>query len=143
MARHLFNCPHCNKPSIRIWAKYWARPHEPAVCHHCNKASSISDAVESASALLYFIAGLCAFTVILVQLMTFRSDTPIGGPRPVTLLISVLVFYIAVETAKMFWVPLKALSDTEVEMEKSTSNRIVTAVVIFFFAASLLEKCGF
>jgi len=58
-------------------------------------------------------------------------------------LISLLVFYVAVATAKVFWVPLKALSDKEVEKEKSTSNRIATAVVFFFFAALLLEKCGF
>ena len=75
--------------------------------------------------------------------MTFRGDTPFIGPSPVTLLISLLVFYVAVESVKIFWVPLKALSDSEVERKKSTSNRIVTAVVIFFVAALLLEKCGF
>ena len=78
-----------------------------------------------------------------MQLVTSRDDTPIMGPPPVTLLIFLPVFYVAVETAKVFWVPLKALSDTEVEKKKSTSNRIVTAVVIFFFATLLLEKCGF
>ncbi len=143
MTRHLFTCPHCNKPSIRIRAKYWARPFEPAVCRYCNKASSISDAVETASALLFFIAGFCALGFFVMQFVTSRDDTLIMGPSPVTLLISLLVFYVAVETAKVFWVPLKALSDTEVEKKKSTSNRIVTAVVIFFFVALLLEKCGF
>ena len=75
--------------------------------------------------------------------MTFRDDTPFIGPSPVTLLISLLVFYVAVESVKIFWVPMTALSDQEVEKKKSTSNRIVTAVVILFFAALLLEKCGF
>jgi len=68
---------------------------------------------------------------------------PDPGPSPVALLISLLVFYVAVETAKVFWVPLKALSDTEVKKTKATSNRVVTAVVIFFFTAVLLGKCGF
>ena len=143
MAGHMFTCPHCNKPSISIWAKYWARPFEPALCHYCDRASSISDAVESASAFLYFIAGLCALGVFAMQLLASRDVTPVGGPSPVTLLISLLAFYVAVETAKMFWVPLKALSDTEVEKQKSTSNRIVIAVVIFFSAALLLGKCEF
>jgi uncharacterized protein (DUF983 family) len=144
MAQHLFTCPHCNEPSITKWAKYWARPHDPAVCRLCNKASSISDAVESASALLYFIAGTIALGIFTWQvLMTFRDDTPVIGPSPITLLLSLLLFYVAVQTAKMFWGPLKALSVMEVEKKKSTSNRIVTAVVIFFFVVLLLEKCGF
>ena len=144
MAQYLFTCPHCNEPSIPKWAKYWARPHDPAVCRFCNKASSISDAVESALALLYFIAGMIALGIFTWQvLMTYRGDTPVIGPSPTTLLLSLLLFYFAVQTAKMFWVPLKALSDMEVEKKKSTSNRIVTAVVIFFFVVLLLDKCGF
>jgi len=142
MAQHLFTCPHCNEPSIPIWAKYWARPHDPAVCRFCNKGSSISDAVESASALLYFIAGIIALGFFAWQVrLTYRDETPFIGP--ITLLLSLLLFYVAVETAKMFWVPLKALSDTEAEKKKSTSNKIVTAVIIFFFITLLLEKCGF
>lgn len=113
------------------------------MCHYCNKASSISDAVETASALLYFIAILCALGVFAMQLVSSRSDTPIVGPRPTTLLISLLVFYVAVEAAKVFWVPLKALTDKEVEKEKSTSSKIVIAVAIFFLVALSLEKCGF
>ncbi len=144
MAQHLFTCPHCNEPSIPIWAKYWARPHDPAVCRFCNKASSISDAIESASALLYFIAGIIALSIFGWQVMlAHRDDSPVIGPSPVTLLLSLLLFYVAVQTAKMFWVPLKALSDTEVEKKKSTSNRIVTAVVIIFVITLLLGKCGF
>jgi len=144
MAQHLFTCPHCNEPSIPIWAKYWARPHDPAVCRLCDKASSISDAVESASALLYFIAGFIALGILMWQvLMTRRDDTPFIGPSPITLLLSLLLFYVAVQTAKIFWVPLKALSDAEVEKKKSTSNKIVIAVVIFFFILLLLGKCGF
>ncbi len=144
MAQHLFTCPHCNERSIPIRAKYWARPHDPAVCRFCNKASSISDAVESASALLYFIAGIIALGIFTWQaLLTHRDDTPVIGPSPITLLLSLLLFYVAVQTAKMFWVPLTALSDTEVKKKKSTSNRIVNAVVIIFFITLLLGKCGF
>ena len=75
--------------------------------------------------------------------MLAHRDAPVIGPSPVTLLLSLLLFYVAVQTAKMFWVPLKALSDAEVEKKKSTSNKIVTAVIIFFFVLLLLEKCGF
>ena len=75
--------------------------------------------------------------------MTRRDDTPFIGPSPITLLLSLLLFYVAVQTAKIFWVPLKALSDAEVEKKKSTSNKIVIAVVIFFFILLLLGKCGF
>ena len=142
MAQHLFTCPHCNEPSIPIWAKYWARPHDPAVCRNCNKASSISDAVESASALLYFIAGMFALGIFAWQVkITYSGDTPFIGPM--TLLLSLLLFYVAVQTAKMFWVPLKAHSDTAVKKKKSTSKKIVAAVTIFLFIALLLGKCGF
>ncbi len=144
MAQHLFNCPHCNEPAIPIVAKYRARPHDPAVCRLCNKASSISDAVESASALLYFIAGIIALGVFGWQvLLTHRGDTPVSGPTPITLLLSLLLFFIAVQTAKMFWVPLKALSDTEVERKKSTSKKFGIAVAIVLCIALLLGKCGF
>jgi len=76
-------------------------------------------------------------------LLTDRNDTPFIGPSAITLLLSLLSFYVVVQTVKMFWVPLKALSDTEVEKKKSTSNKIVTAVVIFFFITLLLGKFGF
>ncbi len=142
MAQHLFTCPHCNEPRIPIWAKYWARPHDPAVCRFCNNASSISDTVESASALLYFIAGIIALGIFARQVqMTYRGETPFIGP--ITLLLYLLLFYVAVQTAKMFWVPLTALSDTAVKKKKSTSKKIATAVTIFFFIALLLGKCGF
>ena len=142
MAQHLFTCPHCNEPSIPIRAKYWARPHDPAVCRFCNNACSISDAVESASALLYFIAGIIALSIFAWQVkITYRDDAPFIGP--ITLLLSLLLFYVAVQTAKMFWVPLKALSDTAVKKKKSTSKKTGTAVVIFLFIALLLGKCGF
>ena len=149
MAQHLFTCPHCSKPSIGIWVKYWARPFNPAVCQYCDKASSLSDGVETASAWLYFIAGIWAFMVLALGAARVHNcsfidcGTPDPGPSPVSLLISLMVFYVAVEMAKVFWIPLTAISDTEVEKRKSTSNRIVTAVVIFFLAALLLEKCGF
>ena len=143
MARHLLACPHCNKPGIGLWAKYRARPFEPAVCQNCDRASSISDAVESVSALIYFIAGFFALGFFAMHLLSSRSNTPIFGPSPITLLISLLVFYVAVEAAKMFWVPMKALSDPEVARKKSTSNKISIGIVIVFFTLVLLGKCGF
>ena len=73
--------------------------------------------------------------------ITYRGDTPFIGP--ITLLLYLLLFYVAVQTAKMFWVPLKALSDTAVKKKKSTSKKTETAVVIFLLIALLLGKCGF
>ena len=140
----MFTCPHCDKPSIRLWAKYWATTVEPAVCEDCDKPSSIPSFVESASASLYFIAGLCALGVFAIDVARVRSGTLIDGPTPVTLLIGLLVFfYVAIEAAKVYWVPLKALSDHEVEKKRSTWNRVAIALVIIVSAAVLFEKCGF
>lgn len=143
MAQHLFDCPHCNEPGIRIWAKYWARPHDPAVCHFCNKASSISDAIETASTWLYFIAGFCAFTVLAMQMMSSAGERSFGGPTPVVLLASLLVVYFAVEAAKIYWAPLKAFSDRDVAERKSTSKKIAISILAVLFAAMFLEKCSY
>ena len=143
----MLTCPHCNKPGIRIWAKYWAGPADPAVCNHCNEASSISASVTTASTLLYVIAGIWAFMVLALDVARIHNcsfvecDEPVSGTSPIALLISLLVFYVAVETAKVFWVPLKALSDAEVEKKKSTANRFTTAAVIIIVTLVLLEKC--
>ncbi len=127
-----------------MWTKYWATAAEPAVCEDCDKPSSIPGFVESTSALLYFIAGLCALGVFAIDVARVRSGTLIDGPTPVTLLIGLLVFfYVAVEAAKVYWVPLKVLSDHEVEKKRSTWNRVAIALGIIVGAAVLLEKCGF
>jgi hypothetical protein len=72
-----------------------------------------------------------------------ECDEPISRTSPIALLISLLVFYVAVETAKVFWVPLKALSDTEVEKKKITTNRFWTAAVIIIVTLWLLDKYVF
>ena len=128
----MFTCPHCNRPSIDIWAKYWARTVEPAVCEVCDKPSSIPGFVESVSASLF--AGLCALGTFAIGVTKYR-----GG----TLLIYLLVFYVAVEAAKVFSVPLKALSDHEVEKRKSAHSRFALAAAIIVGAVVLLAKCGF
>jgi hypothetical protein len=142
-------CPHCNKPGIRFWAKYWADPTDPAVCQHCNKASGISASVTTASTLLYVIAGIWAFMILALDAARIHNcsfvdcDESINATSPIALLISLLVFYVAVETAKVFWVPLKALSDTEVEKKKITTNRFWTAAVIIIVTLWLLDKYVF
>ncbi len=139
----MFTCPHCSKPSIRIWTKFLATAHDPAVCDYCDKPSSTPGFVESASTLLYAIAGLLALGTIFIGVARVRRGTPIDGPTPITLLISLLAFYVAVEAAKVYWVPLKALSDHEVEKSRSTWNRFTVTFVVIVVAALLLEKCGF
>ncbi len=69
-----------------------------------------------------------------------ECDEPISRTSPIALLISLLVFYVAVETAKVFWVPLKALSDAEVEKKKSTASRFSTAAVVIIVTLWLLDK---
>ncbi len=69
-----------------------------------------------------------------------ECDEPVSRTSPVELLISLFVFYVAVETAKVFWVPLKALSDAEVEKKKSTASRFSTAAVVIIVTLWLLDK---
>ncbi len=140
----MFTCPHCNKPSIRIWAKYWASTHDPAVCDRCNKPSSIPGFVESISALLYALTVFSALMVFAFGVMKYRSGTLTNDyPTPPVLIIAVLVLYVAVEAVKVYWVPLKALSNHEVEKSKSSWNRLAIIFVLIVVAAVLLEKCGF
>jgi len=140
----VFTCPHCNKPCIPLWTKYWASTHDPAVCDSCDKPSSIPGFVESISALLYALAVLSALGVFAFAVMEHRSGVPTSDyPTPSALVLSVLVFCAAVKAINVYWVPLKALSDHEVEKRKSRSNRLVVTAVIILIAALLLEKCGF
>jgi hypothetical protein len=111
----VFTCPHCNKPCIPLWAKYWASTHDPAVCDSCNKASSIPGFVESISALFYALAVFSALIAFAFGVMKHRSGTLTNDyPTPSELILAVLVFYVAVEAVKVYWVPLRALSDHEV-----------------------------
>ena len=140
----MFTCPHCNKPSIPLWTKYWASTHDPAVCTHCDKPSSIPGFVESISASLYAFAVLSALMVFAFAVMKHRAGTLTSDyPTPSVLILSVLLFCTAVKAVKVYWVPLKALSDQEVEKRKSRSNRLVMTFVIIVIAGLLLEKCGF
>jgi len=112
------------------------------VCDDCGKHFNIPGFVETTSTLIYVIAGFCAFGVFFMQLMSSRNNTLINGPSPVTLLILLLVFYAAVGTAKVFWAPLKALSDRQVQKSRSTWDRFAMTAAIIVVAALLLEKCG-
>ncbi len=114
------------------------------MCEDCDKPSSIPGFVESASASLYFVVGLCALSTFAIGVAKLRGGTLTDDyPTPVTLLICLLVFYVAVEAAKVYWVPLKALSDHEVEKKRSAWNRFAIALGIIVGAAVLFEKCGF
>ena len=145
----MFSCPHCNKPGVRGWAKYWAGPADPAVCDYCKKASCISSSIQTASTLLYVIAGFLAFMTLALTAARIHNCsitdcwTSIHGPSAAMVFFSLLLFYVAVEAAKVFWAPLKALSDVQVEKKKSTANKIAIVLAILFIVALLLEKCGF
>lgn len=140
----MFTCPHCSKPCIPLWTKYWASTHDPAVCDSCDKPSSIPGFVESISALLEALAVLSALMVFAFAVMKHRAGTLTSDyPTPSVLILSVLVFCVAVEAAKVYWVPLKALSDHRVEKTRSRRKGLTMTFVIILIAALLLEKCGF
>jgi len=140
----VFTCPHCNKPCIPLWTKYWASTHDPAVCDSCDKPSSIPGFVESISALSYALAVLSALGVFAFAVMEHRSGVPTSDyPTPSALVLSVLVFCVAVKAVKVYWVPLKALSDHKVEKVRSRRTGLTMTFVIIVVAALLLEKCGF
>ena len=92
---------------------------------------------------MYLIAGIVGSFFFATHLLNSRSDITFVSPSLFTIFLSLLVFYAAVEIAKLFWVPMKALSDHEVARKKSTYNKISIAVVIVFFALVLLGKYGF
>ncbi len=139
----MFSCPHCQEPSISIWAKYWAGTADPAMCRYCKKPSSIPGFVETASTWLYAIAFLFALMTFAFDAMKVARDTQASVTNPAALLVGLLVFYVAVEAAKVFWVPLQALSGNEVEKRQSTYGRIVTDMWIVVIGGSLLWKWGF
>ena len=136
----MLTCPHCNKPGIRPWAKYWAGPADPAVCQICKEGSCIRPSVETASTLLYVIAGFAAFISFIFSLADVRRGNPAGGPHPGLLLIYLLLFYATVEAAKVYWAPLQPLSDTEVARKKSSANRTTVIVIATLIGLWLLDK---
>jgi uncharacterized membrane protein len=113
------------------------------MCRYCKKPSSIPGFVETASTWVYAIAILFALMTFAFDVMKVARDTPASVTNPAVLLIGLLAFFVAVAAAKVFWVPLKALSENEVEKRQSTYGRIVTAMVIIMIAGTLLRKCGF
>jgi len=139
----LFSCPHCQEPSISIWAKHRAGTADPAICRYCNEPTSIPGFVETASTWLYAIAIFVALNIFAFDAMKVARGTPVSDAKPAALLIGLLAFFFAVAAAKVFWVPLKALSGYEVEKRQSTYGRILTAMVIIMIMGSLLSKCGF
>ncbi len=92
---------------------------------------------------MYAIAIFVALNIFAFDVMKVARGTPVSDAKPAALLIGLLAFFIAVSVAKVFWVPLKALSDYEVEKRQSTNRRIDTALWIVLIAGALLSKCGF
>ena len=133
-------CPHCNEPGIRPWAKYRASAADPAVCQICRENSCIRPSVETASTLLYVIAGMFAFASFFLSVADVRRGDPAGGPHPGVLLIYLLLFYAAVEAAKVYWAPLQPLSNTEVARKKSSANRTTVIVIATLIGLWLLDK---
>ena len=139
----MFSCPHCQEPSITLWAKFWAGTADPAICRYCKNPSSIPGFVETASTWLYAIAIFVALNIFAFDAMKVARGTPVSDAKPAALLIGLLAFFVAVAAAKVFWVPLQALSGSNVEKRQSSYGRIVTAGAIIMIAGSLLSKCGF
>ncbi len=139
----MFSCPHCEKLSIDLWAKYRAGTADPAICRYCNEPSSIPGFGETASTWLYAIAFFVALNIFAFDAMKVARGTPVSDAKPAALLIGLLAFFIAVSVAKVFWVPVQALSGSKIEKRQSTYGRIVTAMVIIMIAGTLLRKCGF
>lgn len=132
----MLTCPHCNRAGIGPWAKFFATPADPAVCRHCDNASSISPGLITVSTLLYFFAGFIAFSFITVYMMK-------GWPSPAITLGILGLFFVAVESAKVLWVPLQALSDSVVKNKQASANRFYVVVFIIFSCLALLARCGY
>lgn len=133
-------CPHCNKQGIRPWAKFWAGPADPAVCQVCKEGSCIRRSVETASTLLYVVAGFAAFISLILSVADVRRGEPAGGPHPGVLLICLLLFFAAVEAAKVHWAPMTALTDADVAVKKSSANRTTVIVIAIIVGLWLLDK---
>jgi hypothetical protein len=135
----VITCPHCEQPGIRPLAKFWAGPADPAVCQHCDGASCTSSSIETASTILYVLAGFSAFILIILSFAEFRRGEPVSGPSPGALLISLLLFYVAVEIAKVYWAPMTALSESDVARKKSIANRVSVALILFLVVVWFLD----
>lgn len=139
----MLNCPHCKRATISAWDKYWAGTADPVECTYCKKPSSVSKHIETASMLLYVVAGLFALSLFAVDVIAVRNHGPGADRLGAYPFIGLLVFYVAVEAAKVLWVPLEALSDVEVKKRVSSYNRIFTVGWIVMICGWLLSKCGF
>ena len=136
-------CPHCDEPSVSPWAKYCASVTDPFVCDLCDKPSSVPSFVESVSALLHFFAMFVGLGAFGFTLMNYARSGELNGPTPATIFVCLLVFYVAVEAAKVRWVPLRALSDSFIDKKKAKANRWTAIAAIIVILAILLERCGF
>lgn len=139
----MFNCPHCHRPTISTWDKYWAGSADPVECSHCKKPSSVSRHIETASTLLYVVAVVLALGLFVADVAAVRNHGPGADRFGASPFIGLVLFYVAVEVAKVLWVPLTALSDVQVKKRESSFNRIATAGVIVVIGGFLLSKCGF
>ena len=136
-------CPHCDEPSVSPWAKYCASVTDPFVCDLCDKPSSVPSFVESVSALLHFFALFVGLGVFGFTAMGYMRSGEVTGPPLTSIIVCLLVFYVAVEAAKVCWVPLRALSDSYIDKKKAKANRWMATGVIIVILAILLERCGF
>jgi hypothetical protein len=109
------------------------------MCQICKEGFCIRPSVETASTLLYVIAGFAAFVSFFLSVADVRRGEPAGGPHPGVLLIYLLLFYAAVEATKVYRAPMTALSDVEVTRKKSIANKVTVAVVVFFVIVWFLD----
>ena len=86
----MFSCPHCEKLSIGLWAKYRAGTADPAICRYCNEPSSIPGFVETASTWLYAIAIFVALNIFAFDVMKVARGTPVSDAKPAALLIGLI-----------------------------------------------------
>lgn len=127
----MMTCPHCENPSIGAWQKYCASRTDPVVCRVCGRPSYIPAFAESVSTVLYAIVVLVALNVFAFKVMAYRSSGEVSGPTPGLIIVTCLAFFVVVEAAKVYWVPLQALSDTYVAKQKAKSNKwMVTGATI-------------
>lgn len=60
MSEHLFDCPHCRKPTISAWEKGFASASNPVRCSNCNEPAYVSVGCNlSLKGLLELILLLC------------------------------------------------------------------------------------
>ena len=136
-------CPHCHKSNVSAWKKYCASITDPFVCGLCEKPSSIPSIVESISALVYGFAIFIGLNVFAFSVIGYARTGEVRGPAPGTIIICLLLFYLVFEAAKVYWVPLTALTDSYVARREAKSNRWMATGAIIVILAVLLERCGF